>query len=367
MPRTFTIDPDIRRAETPPGWLYSDPEVYERTREAVFAPSWQLALDAARLPRAGSVAPCVFLEGLLPEPLVITRDEADGFHALSNVCTHRANLVVESEGVVPVLRCRYHGRRFGHDGQFRSMPEFEQATDFPRPADDLPRVALGRWSRFLFTALAPALPFETWIAPLKSRVGGHTIDAATFEPARSRDYELAANWALYVDNYLEGFHIPYVHASLNDVIDYGSYSTEPLPHGVLQVGHAKSDESAFEGTPGEPRIAAYYLWMWPNTMFNVYPWGFSVNVVKPLAVDRTRVSFLTWVTEPSRLDRGAGSGLDRVELEDEAVVESVMRGTRARLYGRGRYSPAREAGVHRFHQLLAGALAESLPDLGGSS
>jgi choline monooxygenase len=91
-------------------------------------------------------------------------------------------------------------------------------------------------------------------------------------------------------------------------------------------------------------------------MMNVYPWGFSVNVVKPLAVDRTRVSFLTWVCDAERLDRGAGSGLDRVELEDEAVVESVMRGTASRLYHRGRYSPAREAGIHRFHQLLAGAL-----------
>ena len=364
MPRTFTIDPDIRRAETPPGWVYSDPEVFERARELVFAPSWQLALDARRLTRAGSVSPCVFLEGILPEPLVITRDEQGGLHALSNVCTHRANLVVDSEGVVPVLRCRYHGRRFGHDGRFRSMPEFEQAEGFPRPAEDLPAVALERWSRFLFTALAPALPFDTWITPLATRIGVHGLQDASFEPARSRDYELAANWALYVDNYLEGFHIPYVHAALNDVIDYGSYSTEPLPHGVLQIAHAREGEVAFKTSRAGLRIAAYYLWMWPNTMFNVYPWGFSVNVVKPLAVGRTRVSFLTWVSDPSLLDRGAGSGLDRVELEDEAVVESVMRGTRARLYGRGRYSPTREAGVHRFHQLLAGALAGGRP--GGS-
>jgi choline monooxygenase len=363
MTRAFTIDPDIRRAETPPGWVYSDPEVYARAREAVFAPSWQLVGDTARLARANSVAPCVFLEGLLPEPLVLTRDKQDGLHALSNVCTHRANLVVESDGVTPVLRCRYHGRRFGHDGRFRSMPEFEGAEGFPTKRDDLPQVKLGRWSRFLFAALKPALDFDAWIEPLRERVGGRSADNAAFDAARSRDYELAANWALYVDNYLEGFHIPYVHASLNDVIDYGSYTTEPLPHGVLQVGHAKGDESAFDAAPGAPanapRIAAYYLWLWPNTMFNVYPWGFSVNVVKPLAVDRTRVSFLTWVTDPTRLDKGAGSGLDRVELEDEAVVESVMRGVASRLYERGRYSPTREAGVHRFHQLLAGALAKA--------
>ena len=109
---------------------------------------------------------------------------------------------------------------------------------------------------------------------------------------------------------------------------------------MLQIGHAKAGEDAFDDAPaGGPRIAAYYLWLWPNLMMNVYPWGFSVNVVKPLAVDRTRVAFLTWVTDPARLDRGAGAGLHDVELEDEAVVESVMQGTTSRLYGRGRYSP----------------------------
>jgi choline monooxygenase len=359
LPRSFLVDPDIRRAATPPGWVYSDPEVFARQKEAVFAPSWQLVADAAQLARPGSVLPCTFLDGALPEPIALAKDEQDALHAFSNVCTHRANLVVEQAGVVPVLRCRYHGRRFGHDGRFKSMPEFELAEGFPTQGDDLPKVALGRWSRFLFAALAPAVDFAAWSAPLSTHLGGRTIDDAAFEPQRSRDYELAANWALYVDNYLEGFHIPYVHASLNDVIDYGSYTTETLPWGVLQSGHAKGDESAFDGPEGAPRIAAYYLWLWPNTMMNVYPWGFSVNVVKPLAVDRTRVSFLTWVTDPARLDRGAGSGLDRVELEDEAVVESVMRGTASRLYHRGRYSPAREAGIHRFHQLLAEALARA--------
>ena len=358
MPRSFTVDPDVRKALTPPGWLYSDADVFARQKEAVFAPSWQLVADADELAAPLSVLPCTFVEGALPEPIALARDEGGTLHAFSNVCTHRANLVVERKGTVPVLRCRYHGRRFAHDGRFKSMPEFEQAEGFPRPADDLPRLPLERWSRFLFTSLQPLVPFAEWSAPLRTKLAGRTIDGGTFAPERSRDYDLAANWALYVDNYLEGFHIPYVHAGLNDVIDYGSYTTEPLPWGVLQTGHAKDGDDAFDDARrGGPRIAAYYLWLWPNLMMNVYPWGFSVNVVRPLAVDRTRVAFLTWVTDPERLDRGAGAGLHDVELEDEAVVETVMKGTTSRLYGRGRYSPTRESGIHRFHQILSGALA----------
>jgi choline monooxygenase len=93
-------------------------------------------------------------------------------------------------------------------------------------------------------------------------------------------------------------------------------------------------------------------------MLNFYPWGLSINVVRPLAVDRTAVSFLTYVRDPSRLARGAGADLHRVEMEDEAVVEAVQRGVRSRLYRAGRYSPTRETGVHHFHRLIAGLLGE---------
>ncbi|MEM8930292.1 MAG: SRPBCC family protein, partial [Acidobacteriota bacterium] len=104
-------------------------------------------------------------------------------------------------------------------------------------------------------------------------------------------------------------------------------------------------------------IAAYYYWLFPNTMLNFYPWGLSVNVVRPLAVNRTKVSFLTYVWDPSKLGDGPGADLDRVEREDEAVVEGVQRGLRSRFYDRGRFSPTREQGVHHFHRLLAEAMA----------
>jgi choline monooxygenase len=68
------------------------------------------------------------------------------------------------------------------------------------------------------------------------------------------------------------------------------------------------------------------------------------------------VSFLSYVWNESKLDEGAGAGLDRVEREDEAIVEAVQKGLRSRIYTRGRYSPTRETGTHHFHRLLAEAL-----------
>ena len=367
-PQAWTVAEDIRDAHTLPARVYSDPAVFERQREQIFARSWQLVGDADQVKVPGQVRPATFLEGILAEPLLLTRDAGDRVHCLSNVCTHRGNLVCESEGVQHYLRCRYHGRRFALDGRFVSMPEFEAARDFPTVRDSLPQLPLGEWGKLIFAALDPQVPFAEHLAPVRERCGWMPVGEAVLDPTRSRHYHVRANWALYCDNYLEGFHIPFVHASLAEALDYSDYRTELYAWSSLQVGVARDDEDTFALPPGSPdsgqRIAAYYFWLYPNLMLNVYPWGISVNIVKPLAVDQTRVTFLSYVWDPSRLDRGAGAGLDRVEREDESVVESVQKGVRSRLYDRGRYSPSREQGVHHFHRLLARAMSGA--DTGGA-
>jgi choline monooxygenase len=350
------IEPDIARATTLPARFYHDPAGHARVVERVFARSWQLVADLRQLRAPGQTLPLTLLQGSLDEPILLTRDASDALHCLSNVCTHRGMLVCEAGGVEGALRCRYHGRRFALDGRFLSMPEFDGVAGFPSPADDLPRLPLEGWGPFLFTGLDPAMPFADFVAPLTARMRGLPLESCVFDPARSRDYLVKANWALYCDNYLEGFHIPYIHAALSGALDYGSYRTELFEGGSLQVGVASGEEDVLDLPPDSPdhgtRIAAYYFWLFPNLMVNVYPWGLSLNLVKPLAVDRTRVSFLSYVWDPARLDTGAGDGLDRVEREDEVVVEAVQRGVGSRLYTHGRYSVTRETGVHHFHRLL---------------
>jgi choline monooxygenase len=299
----------------------------------------------------------VLLEGCLDEPLVLAADEDGALRCLSNVCTHRGNLVVGEAGTARSLRCRYHGRRFGLDGRCLSMPEFRDVAGFPSPSDDLAALPLGRLGPLVFTALEPGHSFEALVAPVRERLGWLRFDELRPDEAGRRDYHVAANWLLYCDNYLEGFHIPFVHAGLSAALDFPAYRTETLPLGVLQVGAAAPGEPAFELPDGHPdggqAIAAYYFWLFPATMLNFYPWGLSVNAVRPLGPDRTRVTYASYVWRPELQGRGAGADLDRVEMEDEEVVEAVQRGVRSRLYDRGRYSPTMEAGVHHFHRLLA--------------
>lgn len=355
--RPFTVDPDIRRAATLPAEVYASPAWFGVQRERVFARSWQLVRGAERVKAPGHLLPFALLEGSLDEPLVLAAGDDGVTRCLSNVCTHRGTVVCEGETHAKHLRCRYHGRRFALDGRMTHMPEFEGVEGFPSPADDLPRLPLERWGPLAFTALDPACAFDDWIGPVRERCGFLPLEEARFDPATSRDYLIDANWALYVDNYLEEFHIPFIHAGLSEVLDYATYRTETYPWCNLQLGTTKEPKEAFALPPGHPDqgtlVAAWYWWLFPNLMLNFYPWGCSVNLVQPLGHERTRVSFLSYVWDASRRESGAGAGLHRVEMEDEEVVEAVQKGVRSRLYHRGRYSPRREVGTHHFHTLLA--------------
>jgi choline monooxygenase len=360
MPSQLEVHEDITKAATLPSSFYKDPSMFEVAREKIFTRSWQFIGDTDDLKAPGSVKPITVLEGCLDEPILLTRDFNDSLHALSNVCTHRGMLVAESGGVERFLRCRYHGRRFGLDGCFHSMPEFEAVQNFPSENDNLPKIAFETWDKLAFVNLNPSVPLETMLAPIKARLGWLPLREFYFDQTRARDYLVRANWALYCDNYLEGFHIPYIHASLNAAIDYGNYTTEQYDWCNLQLGVASSGETVFDLPRSSPdygqNIAAYYYWVFPNLMLNFYPWGLSINVVRPLGHDRCKVSFIPYVWDASKLESGAGAGLDRVEREDEVVVEAVQRGVRSRFYDRGRFSPAREACVHHFHGLLSAAL-----------
>ena len=358
--KRFEVDPEVERAHTLDKAFYLDSALFDAVRERVFARSWQWLGDLADLREPRSLAPCMLLPGLLDEPLLLVRDEAGMLHGLSNVCTHRAMLLVDRAQRARQIRCPYHGRRFDLAGRVVAMPGFEGTCSFPSAADDLPQVPIADWHGHVFAALDPAVALDDWLAPVGVRLPW--IDLARFahDPSRDRSFEFDAHWALYVENYLEGLHIPFLHPGLSATLDLRHYRYEPWAHGNLQLALAREGEAAFDPPPGSPehgqRVAAYYAWLFPNLMLNFYPWGLSINVVQPLAPARTRVIFRAYVADASRLGKGAGGALDPVEMEDEAAVGAVQMGLRSRLYRHGRYSPRHERGVHQFHRLLAAAL-----------
>jgi choline monooxygenase len=172
---------------------------------------------------------------------------------------------------------------------------------------------------------------------------------------------------LYVDNYLEGFHIPFVHPELNQTLDYSGYTTEVFDGGVLQIGKAAHGDVKFDLPDNHPDfgqdIAAYYLWIFPNMMFNFYPWGLSVNIVIPVSPNQTRVLYRGYVKDENLAKEGAGSILDTVEIQDQEIIEQVNKSMRSKFYDRGRYSPTREQGVHHFHRMISTWYSEEVKEI----
>ena len=179
------------------------------------------------------------------------------------------------------------------------MPEFGQAEDFPRPCDHFPEVSLRNRSGFLFASLEPAFDFDAVFDKIEERIGFLPLHEFRFRAESSKDYLVHAHWALYCDNYLEGFHIPFVHAELNKVPDYGSYTTELDEYFNLQIGYSDEGTECFDLPVGHPdygrNVGTYYYWLFPNMMLNFYPWGLSVNVVRPVGPDKCKVSFLIYI------------------------------------------------------------------------
>jgi len=353
----YIIDSDIKKAETLPASFYKDQAVFEALKNQVFLSSWQWIGDENMVKLTQTVHPFVLLDGYLTEPMLLVKDKKGDINCMSNVCTHRGNIVVLNSGKVKKLTCAYHGRRFNLKGSFEYMPEFKEVKDFPRPCDNLHLFPLRKWGTLLFAGLNPSFNFPQAIDKMNERIGFLPLNEFSLDATLSKDFLVHAHWALYCDNYLEGFHVPFVHEDLNKVLDFKSYKTEVYKYCNLQIGYTNDATEIFDLPKDHidygKNVAAYYYWVFPNMMFNFYPWGLSINIVKPLDINRTKVSFISYVYDYSKLDKGAGSALDKVQREDEFVVENVQKGVRSSFYKAGRFSSTREQGVHHFHSLLA--------------
>jgi choline monooxygenase len=333
----FFVDPDIRLAETPPGEFYTSEEIFEKAKNQIFARTWQLIAGPECVP---GLTPVTLLPEYIGEELIVSMSANGEVRCLSNVCTHRGMLLIERHCAPELIRCPYHGRRFALDGTFLTMPEFSGVVNFPSERDNLAKIPSYKIGDFIFVSLDPACPAEESLESARELLS--EPEARELQLTGRREYTVRANWALYCENYLEGFHIPFVHRSLNEALDFSNYRTDLSRFSVLQTAFDRAGD-----------LAARYLFVFPNFMLNLYPGGLSVNIVRPVTIDKTIVEYRTYVNPSGKFALGADSDLDTVEIEDERIVEAVNRGVRSRSYRRGRYSPSQERGVHHFHRLIS--------------
>ncbi len=355
MPLIFPFHPDIKRASTIPARLYVDPVYLELERERVFAHSWQLVGRLDQVAEHGTF----FTAEIGTDSIVVLRD-GDTLRGFHNVCLHRAGPVAHGCGKRQTLQCRYHGWTYTLKGELLRAPEMEDAEGFNREEMRLRGVAIDTWGPLVFANLdGKAPPLAEMLESIPGRVAAFGCESMRY--VMRKEYELACNWKVYVDNYLEGYHIPIVHPTLNKEIDYDSYRVEPQRYSSIQHAPLKPVAAGTERfyDPSLGKVPeAVYGWVFPNLMLNVYLGQMQTNVVVPVAHDKTLVVF-EWFASAPPDDPATDSSWSRlvkfsddIQDEDVEICERVQRNLRSRVYDRGRYSAKRENGVHHFHSLL---------------
>lgn len=348
------MNPDLSRASTIPSGWYTDPAQLAREMDAVFAGTWQFAGTAEEVAEPGMY----FTTEVAGEPVVIVKGKDETIRALSNVCRHRAGPVAAGCGKRASFQCGYHGWSYSLDGRILTMPEFDGVEDFRKEEHPLPEFSIESWGSLLFVRIGAEGPsFEEFTGEIAKRVGG-SFDG--YRRAYRKEWTLDCNWKVYVDNYLEGYHIPIVHPSLFRELDYNRYETETARWFSIQHSPIKGEKLRTTDEAGE----AQYYWLWPNLMLNVYPDNFSTNLIVPRGHEKTETIFEWFFRDPEapgvakKIEETVAYS-DEIQLEDIAICEAVQKGLRSRTYDRGRYSVRRENGVHHFHQLLTEALTRA--------
>ena len=373
-PLNVDLHEKIACAHTIASKYYIDPAVLAAEKAKIFSKTWQMVGtlnqpcsqangDMNGEARTISDPESYFTADVVGEPVVVVRDRNGTLRGFSNVCRHRAGPIATGAGACKnVLRCGYHGWSYALDGRLVGTPEIDGVEFFDRSAMGMFPLRLETWEDLIFVNFDPeAESLATWLGNIPEQARGFRFQGAQL--VERRDYVIQCNWKVYVDNYLEGYHIPIAHPGLMREIDYTQYRAETYRYHSQQFAPLRALKVGDEGerfyTPGATAVnEALYFWIFPNLMVNIYPDNFSTNLIVPLAQDKTLTIF-EWFFHDStsaavkeRIQRAIAFS-DEVQQEDIFLCESVQRGLSSATYDRGRYSVKRENGLYHFHALLA--------------
>jgi choline monooxygenase len=356
----FTPAADLAYARTMPSRWYTDPAFLPLEKEKIFWKTWQPVGRADQVARPGDYFTCE----VLGERLVITRGQDHTLRAFYNVCAHRAGPVASGKGNRRSLQCKYHGWTYALDGRLLAAPEFDGVAEWRREDVCLPQVRVFEWGPFIFVNLDDDAPaFLDIFGEIDREITAKGFEIGNMAALERRDYEVACNWKVYVDNYLEGYHVPIAHPGLYRELDYDAYRVDTFRYHSSQYAPIRpSKDGDIQGRDrryirDESEAEALYYWVWPNWMLNIYPDNMSINIILPINHEQTLTIFEWYFEQP-----GTGAGWesvqqtiafsDEIQQEDIEICEAVQQGLHSRAYNQGRFSVRRENGVAHFQALV---------------
>ena len=331
----------LDRGATLPATWYTDPAYFAREQERIFRRSWQYVGLTEQVANAGDF----FTARAGDVPIVVARDQQGTLHGHVNVCRHRGSQLVNAEqGNRMTLQCAYHAWTYNLDGSLRAAPGMRDEPDFDMACYSLVPVQVEAWGPFIFAnpdREAPPLSHVLGDLPAMVDATGLRLDA--IRRRAHRTYDIAANWKVVVDNYLECYHCPVAHPGFSDLIDLKSYAVAEYEYFSTQAG--PPTESARKGKAGLYDIsgevkAGFYAFLWPNFTLNIYPGpgNVSLNLFLPIDTNRTLAIYDYCFADavPEKEIEEFTRFIDQVQEEDVVLCESVQRGLRSGFFDRGR-------------------------------
>jgi len=322
-------------------------------KEKFFSRTWQVVGHASQVTSPGDY----FTTELMGEPLLLVRGSDSKLRGFYNVCRHRAGRPAEGCGSRKLFRCGYHGWTYALDGSLLSATEIEGVAGFRHEDFALQAVPSEAWFKLVFVNFDPdARPLRECLGELPKQA--ERFPFATMKLFERRTYAMKCNWKTYVDNYLEGYHLPSVHPGLNRELDFNAYVVEPYARHVRRFspirGAQPGDTTPRRYQETREDLTTDYFWIFPNWMLNCYPDNVSLNIVLPVEAERSLAIFEWYLPEKDHTAPAAKASVefsDQIQVEDVGICEIVQRNLHSRSYSRGRFSVKQEKGVHAFHRM----------------
>jgi len=283
------------RVETLPADVYIDPARYEAEQRAIFDKLPHLLAPSALLPEPRTA---VAHDGY-GTPLILTRDDDGRAHVFANVCRHRGTRLIDSQEPVPAKRivCPYHAWAYKPDGELTGMPRADCFPDFDKGGHGLREFPCVEAGGLIWWAKDDAADFSD------SEALGPDLDAFGLSDHylyKRRTHDVAGNWKLFVDAFLESYHVQRLHAQtiapfFMDGITAADFIGR---HQRAVVGREAYLAEIDRDDWGQLRKAVTYTYqLFPSSVIIVSPDYINLLIAMPQSVGRTLVEDVMLIPE----------------------------------------------------------------------
>lgn len=325
--------------------LYALPKIFEEERELIFSKSWQLIGPRSRLEAGGSYV-ATEIAGL---KVFLLRGRDGLLRGFRNVCRHRgARLLAEGAGRCGPVRCPYHNWTYGDDGRLLNAPWFGEDPGFRKDDWHLQPIHIAEWRGLVFASIAPDISVEDQLGALAAELEEEPIER--YVAVREERLTFDANWKIYTDNFVEGYHIPGIHPNFFAAIDFEQFKT------TAHQGYVRMTAPPREGL----FYRGKWLWMWPNWTLSLFEGGMNTSRINPIDHQRTELIYNFYFEDTSQAGEAARNDTIARNLavvrEDFEICIETHKNYATNAYETGPLSPRHEAGVHYFQNRIKQAL-----------